>query len=109
MLVRKARVERPVDEQPPHLLERHLADEILDVDAAIAELAALLVGLCDLRLERDDPRETRAENLCCSCVDLLQLDLLAGTAFPRGGEHECRRGEVLDGDADRLVERDLFS
>ena len=41
-------------------------------------------------------------------MNLLQLDLLAGTAFPRGREHERRGGEVLDGDADRLVQRDLF-
>ena len=48
---------------------------VLDVDAAVAELAALLVGLRDLRLERDDAREAWAE--CQSCVNLLQLDLEA--------------------------------
>jgi hypothetical protein len=41
-------------------------------------------------------------------VYLLQLDLLAGTAFPRGCEHERCGSEVLDGDADRLVQRDLL-
>src|SRR5262249_32841284 len=41
-------------------------------------------------------------------VDLLQLDLLADSAFPRSRQDECRGGEVLDGDADRLVQRDLL-
>ena len=54
---RQARVERAVDEQAPDLLERHGADEILDVDAAVAERAALLVGLGDLGREGDDAFE----------------------------------------------------
>ena len=101
----QARLERLVDEQPPHLLERNVADELLDVDAAVAELAAVAVGLGDLGLERDDAGEARAELV--SCVNLLQLDLQAGAALPRRSEHERRGGEVLDGDADRLVQRDL--
>ena len=51
---RQARLELAVDEQAPDLLERHLADEVLDVDAAIAQRAALLVGLGDLGGEGDD-------------------------------------------------------
>ena len=43
------------------LLERHLPDEILDVDAAVPELAAVAVGLCDFRLEGDDACEAWAE------------------------------------------------
>ena len=42
-----------VDEQAPHLLERHVADELLDVDAAVAQRAALPVGLGDLGGEGD--------------------------------------------------------
>ena len=38
-----------------------LPDEILDVDAAVAELAAFVVRLGDLRLERDDAGEAWAE------------------------------------------------
>src|SRR5205823_11144757 len=57
---RKAGLERLVDE-PPDLLERDDADELLDVDAAVPELPALAVGLGDLRLERDDAREARRE------------------------------------------------
>ena len=46
-----------VDEQAPDVLERDPADELLDVDAAVAQRGALLVGLGDLRLERDDTFE----------------------------------------------------
>ena len=55
------RVDVLVDEQPPDVLERVAADELLDVDAAIAERAAVLVRLGDLRLERDHAFEPRAE------------------------------------------------
>ena len=51
------RVEVVVDEQAPDLLVRVVADELLDVDAAIAERPALAVGLGDLRLEGDDAFE----------------------------------------------------
>ena len=49
--------ERAVDEQAPDLLEGDVADEVLDVDAAVAERAAFLVGLGDLGRERDDAFE----------------------------------------------------
>ncbi len=58
---REARLERAVDEQPPHLLEGDAADELLDVDAAIAERSALAVGLGDLRLDRDDAGQAGRE------------------------------------------------
>src|SRR5688500_82845 len=51
---RQARLERTVDEQPPYQLERDLADELFDVDAAIAQCRALLVGLRDLGGEGED-------------------------------------------------------
>ena len=54
---REARQQRAVDEQAPDLLERHGADEVLDVDAAVAQRAALAVGLGDRRGERDDALE----------------------------------------------------
>ena len=38
-----------------------MADELLDVDAAVAERAALAVGLGDLGLDGDDALETRLE------------------------------------------------
>src|SRR5207237_7791977 len=57
----KARLERLVDEQAPDLLERNVADELFDVDAAIAELAAFAVRFRDLRLEGDDACEAWAE------------------------------------------------
>ena len=54
---------RAVDEQAPDLLERHVADEVLDVDPAVAERAALLVGLGDLGGERDDALQPRLHSL----------------------------------------------
>ena len=37
-------------------------------------------------------------------MDLLQLDLQTGAPLSRCGENERRGGEILDGDADRLVQ-----
>ena len=54
---RQAGLERAVDEQAPDLLERHLADDLLDVDAAVAQRAAVAVGLGDLGGEGDDAFE----------------------------------------------------
>jgi hypothetical protein len=51
---RQPRLVRAVDQQAPHLLERHPADDLLDVDPAVAEGGALLVRLGDLGLEGDD-------------------------------------------------------
>ena len=50
-----------VDQQAPHVAVGHLADEVLDVDAAIAQRAAFLVRLGDLGLEGDDALEARLE------------------------------------------------
>jgi hypothetical protein len=46
-----------VDEEAPDVLERDASDQLLDVDAAVAQRGPLLVGLGDLRLERDDTFE----------------------------------------------------
>src|SRR4051794_2047005 len=54
-------LERLVDEPAPDLFERDMVDEVLDVDAAIPELAALLVGLGDFRLEGDHTCEPWTE------------------------------------------------
>ena len=54
---RQAGLVRPVDQQPPDLLEGDPADDVLDVDAAVAERGAFLVGFRDLCLERDDTFE----------------------------------------------------
>src|SRR6185503_3309413 len=58
---RHARLEAVVHEEPPDLLVGHMADELLDVDPAIAERAAFLVGLGDLGLEGDDALQARLE------------------------------------------------
>ncbi len=55
------RVDVVVDEQPPHVLVGVAADELLDIDASIAERAALPIGGGDRRLDRDDPLETWLE------------------------------------------------
>jgi len=58
---RQAGVEGAVDEKSPDVAEGDVADEVLDVDASVAESAALLVGFGDLRLERDDSFESGYE------------------------------------------------
>ena len=57
-----------VDEQAPDVLERVAADELLDVDAAIAERAAVPVRLGDLRLERDDALEAGPKSLADAVI-----------------------------------------
>ena len=54
---RQPGLQRAVDEQAPDLLERHGPDQLLDVDAAIAQGATLPVGLGDLGGEGDDALE----------------------------------------------------
>src|SRR5262245_25650269 len=58
---RQARVELVVDEKSPDVAERDPADEILDVDASIAQRATLLVRLGDLGLESDHALESGLE------------------------------------------------
>ena len=57
----EAWLRRPVDEEAPDVLERHLADEVLDVDSAVAQRAAVAIGLGDLGLERDHAFEAGLE------------------------------------------------
>src|SRR6478736_2336623 len=47
--------ERIVDEETPDVPVRDMADQFLDVNAAVPERAAFLVRLGDFRLEGDDP------------------------------------------------------
>ena len=56
---RQARLEGAVHQQAPDLLERDHAGELLDVDAAVAQGAAVPIGFGDLRRERDDALEAR--------------------------------------------------
>ena len=59
--IRHARVEVVVDEQTPDVFVGVMADELLDVNAAVAKRAAFAIGLGDLRLDRDDAFEPRLE------------------------------------------------
>jgi hypothetical protein len=54
---RETGLELTVHEQPPDLLEGDRAHELLDVDAAVAQRAAFLVGLGDLGGKGDDALE----------------------------------------------------
>ena len=58
---RHSGLECAVHEETPDLLERHPPDQVLDVHPAVAERAALLVGLGDLGPERDDSLEPRRD------------------------------------------------
>ncbi len=68
---RHARQQRAVDQQAPDLLERHVADELLDVDAAVAQRAALAVGLGDLGGEGDDALEAGLDFGGCAHLIVL--------------------------------------
>jgi hypothetical protein len=57
---RQPGLEAPVDEQAPDALERHRADELLDVDPAVAQRPALAVGLGDGGLHLALSRNRRA-------------------------------------------------
>jgi hypothetical protein len=58
---RQAGAEPPVDQQRPHVAEGDLTDQILDVDAAIAQRAAFAVRFGDLGLEGYDALQARFE------------------------------------------------
>jgi hypothetical protein len=58
---RKPGPELPVHQECPDVAEGDLPDEVLDVDASIAQCAAFLVRLGDLGLERDHAFEARFE------------------------------------------------
>ena len=92
---RQPGVEAAVDQQAPDVPEGHVTDQVLDVDAAVAERAALLVGFGDLRLERDDsfesgyevghraaPHEwpTAGRDGCCGTADRCGAAVVRGPA-----------------------------
>ena len=61
---RQAVAESAVDQQRPHIAEGDvLVDQILDVHAAVAQRAAILVGFGDLGGEGDDAFESGYEIL----------------------------------------------
>ena len=76
----QSRVERAVDQQTPHVAVVVGADELFDVDAAVAQRSALAVGLGDLGLEGNDTFEAvlnylfthgRTPTMCCCPVAML--------------------------------------
>src|SRR5204863_7755938 len=58
---RQARPELAVDQQRPDVAEGHPADQVLDVDAAVAQRAAFPVRFSDLGLEGDHALQPRLE------------------------------------------------
>ena len=61
----QSRLEAPIDQQAPDLLVGDGADQVLDVDAAVAQRATLFVGLGDLGGEGDDAFEARLDLRWC--------------------------------------------
>ena len=57
----QAGLEVTVHEQAPDLLVGDFADQVLDVDAAVAQRAAGFVGLGDLGREGDDAFQARLD------------------------------------------------
>ena len=62
----------------------HVADKLLDVDPPVAERTALLVGLGDLGLERDDALQAGYEVGHLSFLRLLWLAAGGGPGGPAG-------------------------
>jgi hypothetical protein len=82
----EARTELAVDQEGPDVAEGDLADQVLDVDAAVAQGAAVLVGFGDLRLEGDDAFQAGYEvvgHLACSSARGRRARLTGGTCSCR--------------------------
>ena len=98
--------------------KRHPADEVLDVDAAVAQRAALLVGFGDLGLERDDALEPGQEvgrtsvssrdgggGGCAAAWWCPESSLVAGFLHCRGdGPHGAMLKPETDYDGDAFSE-----
>ena len=58
---RQTGIELVVDEQAPDISVGDATDEVLDINSAIAQGAAVAIGFCDLGLEGDDALKSRYE------------------------------------------------
>jgi isocitrate dehydrogenase (NAD+) len=83
--LRHLRVEIVVDQQPPHVLVGVMTDELLDVDASIAQHAALPVRLGDLRLDGHDALEAGLE-----VAHRSPLGIAVPRTVPDRGTHGAR-------------------
>ena len=72
---RQSGLGRLVNEKTPDLLERDNPDEVLDVDAAIPQGAAVAIGLGDLGLEGDHTLQARLELAHRSPLAVVLRDL----------------------------------
>src|SRR5437588_618760 len=73
--VRHLGVEIVVDEKAPDVFVRVATDELLDVDAAVAERTAFAVRLGDLRLDGDDALEPRTEVVAAHVLPSSSISL----------------------------------
>ena len=82
---RQAGLVGAVDQQAPDVLERHPADDLLDVDAAVAQRRALLVGLGDLGLEGDDALEP----VVTSSSPVMSSSVVRASVAPQTPRHHA--------------------
>ena len=87
---RQPRRELAVDQQAPHVAVADPADEVLDVDAAVAQRGAFLVRLGDLALEGDDAFQAGLEDGLVGHVDSPRR-----TRRPRGPPLIVATGESV--------------
>ena len=76
-------LERTVDEQAPDLLERHPADQVLDVDAAVAERRPFLVGLGDLVSNATTPSSPWCTSVLQTCDSFVLVSARGPTRRAR--------------------------
>ena len=79
---RERTVGATVDEQAPDALEGEGADELLEVDAAVAQCAAVAVRLGDLRREGDDALQAVLIT-CCRQSRVLPLSVSSAPSVSR--------------------------
>ena len=97
---RQAGVELVVDEQAPDVAEVDVPDEVVDVDAAVAQRPTLLVRLGDGRLEGDDALEAGLEvgvgRAVCHVRSLLCRRYHRGVEAAAGTRTDGRRSRLTD-------------
>ncbi len=104
-----------VHQQPPHVAERHPADQVLDVDTAVAQRRPLPVGLGDLGLESDDAFETVMDLDHAQLLVRLGCNLRLGTRSgsepyqdPASGVHPVEAEPVVQAPRPTLPELDAM-
>src|SRR5580704_6802590 len=81
--------ESTVDQEAPDVAVAHAADELFDVDAAIAQCRTFPIWFCDLALEGDDALKSWLENRLVNHLGSSVVRRLVG-------ERGCVRRSALD-------------